>query len=431
LETLVAGKNLKDCFSRASVEKLSAAFGDPAWLKEKRLAAWEYYEKNAADAALTGTRFLSGLKEAHRMAVEPGAKEGLPLCFQPALHSEWGALAGSAAYGCEGSEKPYLTPELANQGVLFLPLKEALQRHGALVRRALFSRTSPEETIYTALHTAFLGQGTFLYVPQGVRVHQALRNVGVHTSGHAGFFPHTLVILEEGAEATLVDEVHSAHQRPGFCAQVSELVLGAGSRLSYIHFQNLNHASGSSLRQRTQLSQDSYLYTLGMVAGGRFSSSYLESRLDGAGGQVDLLGLVLAKDEQEIEIRTLQDHEARAGMSDALVKSILRGKSRFYFDGVVQIHKEGRIPTPSRATPTCFCPRTAKPNPSPPWRSRPTTWPASMRLPSAPSTRTSASTCCPAASTPRIRRTSSWRALPRNWPNVFPTRNCRSGSSRS
>ena len=53
--------------------------------------------------------------------------------------------------------------------------------------------------LYAALHAAYFGQGTFLYVPRGLRVTQPLRSVGVHTGGHAGFFPHTLAVLEQGA----------------------------------------------------------------------------------------------------------------------------------------------------------------------------------------------------------------------------------------
>lgn len=335
-------KTLREFFSKASVEKLSAAMGDPAWLKEQRLAAWDFYEKNAADPALTGTRFLTGMKEAWRTPLEPGSKLGIPAALAASLDSDWGPLAGCASYGCEDSPAPLLSKELSAQGVLFMPLRQALLQHEGLVKKYLFSRTRIDETVYAALHAAYFGQGTFLYVPKNLKVSQVLRNVGVHTGGHAGFFPHTLVVLEEGAEAVLMDEVHSASAASGFCSQVSELVLGPGSRLSYVHFQNLNQASGSALRQRTVLSQDSYLYTLGMVAGGKYSTSYLESRLDGAGAQVDLLGLVLARGDQQIEIRTLQDHDARAGMSDALVKSILRGRSLFYFDGVVKIHKEGQ-----------------------------------------------------------------------------------------
>jgi Fe-S cluster assembly protein SufD len=342
MQAVMAGKTLKEYFSRASVERLSASCGDPDWLRDRRMAAWEYYERHASDEGLTGTRFLTRLKEAHRLVLEPGAKGPIPEAFRPSLQSEWGPLAGCASYGCELSEKPWLSPEWANQGVLFLPLREALRSHEDLVKKHLFSRGGTDETVYTALHAAYLGQGSFLYVPKGLKLHQPLRNIGTHTGGHAGFFPHTLAVLEEGAEATVIDELHSASDSPGFCSLVSELVLGRAARLSYIQFQNLNQASGSALRQRTTLASDSYLYTLGMVAGGSFSSSYLESRLDGEGGQVDLLGLVLAGGAQEVEIRTLQDHQAKAGMSDALVKSILRGRAHFYFDGVVKIHKEGQ-----------------------------------------------------------------------------------------
>jgi len=90
------------------------------------------------------------------------------------------------------------------------------------------------------------------------------------------------------------------------------------------------------------LANDARLYTLGVVAGGAWSTSYIGTRLEGGGGNVDLLGLAIADGTQQMEIRTLQDHVGRSADSDALVKSILRGKSRFYFDGVVKIFKSGQ-----------------------------------------------------------------------------------------
>ncbi len=342
MSTALTGKPLKDFFSRASVERLSGKLGDPDWLKEKRLEAWKVWEAGAADPALSGTRFLRRMGEVHSLELDPGEAVPLPASFKPSLESDWGSLSGCLSFGCEENLEPALDPALAPRGVVFCSLREALKGHGELVKKHLFSRTRVDETAWAALHAAYLSQGCFLYVPKGVKLEKPFRVLGAHTAGHAGFFPHTLAVLEEGAEATLVDELHSATPRAGLAAQVSELVLGAGAQLNYVHFQNLNLSSVQVLRQRTNLGRDSYLYTLELAAGSALSTSYLESLVDGEGGRVDLLGLVLAGKDQQIEIRTLQDHRGRAGSSDALVKSILREEARFYFDGVVKIHKTGQ-----------------------------------------------------------------------------------------
>ena len=343
--TATATKSLREHFSREAVEKLSAS--DPAWLKAKRMEGWNAWEKGTADnAALlthSGARWLGEVRTAPNWAIELGPKAGLPAALKPDLNDgDWGPLSGCRSYGLDEELELPLSAEAAMAGVVFCSIKAALKSHEALLQKHLFSRTTVDETSYAGLNAAYFGQGSFLYVPKNVKLALPLRVFGVHSGGAAGFFPRTLVILEEGAEATLIDEIHSATGAPGFCAAVSELVIGDGAKLSYISNQNLNRASGATSRQTTVLGRDSYLYTLGIVTGAAWSSSYIGSRLEGSGAQVDLLGLLLGSAKQKIEIRTLQDHVGRAGHSDALVKAILRDEAHSYFDGVVRIFKSGQ-----------------------------------------------------------------------------------------
>jgi len=341
--TATATKSFREFFSAASVERRSDAFGDPAWLKARRLAGWQAWERLlASEDRRSGSRWLKAAEAQPDQALDPGARLEIPAELKPALDGEWGPLAGAMTYGCEATEPVLLDPEAAGEGVLFLTLAEALRTRPDLLERHLFSRTAPDETLYAALHAAYLGQGALVYIPKNVKLERPLRLRGVHTGGHAGFFPHTLVVAEEGSEATVVDEAHSAGEAPGLLCGVAELVLGRNARVNYIHFQNLNRTSGAVLRQSTALADDARLYTLGVVAGGAWSTSYLGTRIEGGGGSVDLLALALADGRQQMEIRTLQDHVGRSGNSDALVKSILRGASRFYFDGVVKIFKSGQ-----------------------------------------------------------------------------------------
>lgn len=341
--TATATRTFKEHFSLESVQRLSKSFGDPDWLRAKRLQGWEAYERMlGAEKRETGTRWLKSAERFPEQPLDGGPKLPLPQAFKPVLDGEWGPQSGAMSFGCEASEPVLLTEEAKAAGVLFLPLSEAVRSHGALLERYLFSRTAVDETLYAALHAAYFGQGALVFLPKNVKLEKPLRLRGVHTGGHAGFFPHTLVIAEEGAEATVVDEAHSAGEAPGLLSSVAELILGRNSRVNYINVQSLNTASGAVLRQSTALADDARLYTLGVVCGGAWSTSYLGTRIEGGGGSVDLLGLALAKGEQQVEIRTLQDHVGRSGNSDALVKSILRGSSRFYFDGVVKIFKSGQ-----------------------------------------------------------------------------------------
>ena len=343
----VATKALRDQFSRELVEKLSVDFGDPAWLREARLKGWAAWEAGIKDNdalfSQSGTKWIAEARIAPNWAFDSGSKQAVPDALKPAIEGgDWGNLAGARAFGSDGEFASLLSDGAKKAGVVFCSLKDALKSHEGLLKQHLFSRTTVDETSYAGLNAAMFGQGLFVYIPKNVNLELPLRSMGIHQGGQAGFFPRTLIVLEEGAHATVIDELHSAGPAAGFCTAVSELILAKNARLSYISFQNLNTATGSVSRQTTILERDAYLYTLGVIKGAAWSTSYIGSRLEGEGAQVDLLGLLLAGGLQKTEIRTLQDHVGKAGNSDALVKSILRDSARSYFDGVVRIFKSGQ-----------------------------------------------------------------------------------------
>ncbi len=343
--SVVAVKALRDYFDSSQVEALAA--DEPAWLRTARLAGWKAWQDGIASqealSTRSGGRWLAEARVAPNWNLDPGAKLMVPQVLEPSLtDSAWGTLNACRVYTQDSEKASALGAEAAAAGVIFCSLKQAIREHEAIVKAHLFSRTSVDETSYAGLNAAFFQYGAFLYVPKGARLTLPLRNSGVHVGGVAGFFPRTLIVVEDDAEVTFIDEIHSAGAAPGLCAMVSELVLGQNARLNYINSQLLNAASGSVSRQTTVLGQDAKLYTLSVIVGGAWSTSSIASRLEGAGANVDLLGLLLGQGEQKTEIRTLQDHVGRAGNSDALVKTILRDKARAYFDGVVRIFKSGQ-----------------------------------------------------------------------------------------
>ena len=163
----VTAKAFKDYFSRASVEKLSASFGDTPWLKAKRLAGWDAFEKLvASEERNTGTRWLKIADKFPDLPLETGEKLGIPADLKPGMDGEWGPLAGAMSYGCEASETALLDDEAKSAGVVFLPLREAIKTHAALLEKHLFSRTSVDETLYASLHAAYFGQGACLFLEQ-------------------------------------------------------------------------------------------------------------------------------------------------------------------------------------------------------------------------------------------------------------------------
>ena len=100
-----------------------------------------------------------------------------------------------------------LNPKWASRGVLFGSLDELVREHGDLIRKHLFRAVNLRADKFAALHAACWSGGTLLYVPKGVKIDEPLHTLNaMSATAGAVDFNHILVILEEGAEATLLSE---------------------------------------------------------------------------------------------------------------------------------------------------------------------------------------------------------------------------------
>ena len=114
-----------------------------------------------------------------------------------------------------------LDEAVAERGVVFGSLSRLSKTHPELVRKHLFTAFDPDEDKFAALHAAFWSGGQILYVPRGVVLDRPV-HIGSILSEGGTDTTHTLIVLEEGAEATVLHECNSAS------AEASGLHLGGG-----------------------------------------------------------------------------------------------------------------------------------------------------------------------------------------------------------
>src|SRR5690606_38219011 len=131
--------------------------------------------------------------------------------------------------------------ELAAQGVIFCPLDEALRNHSDIVRE--YFQKHPVDLgsdKFVSLNVALTGSGALLYVPRGVEC--PLPFVVQHTLSGAGAsaFPHTIMVVEQQAQATLVEFFMSGDGTRQLLSGVNDLYGAPGSRLTYVGAQDLS-----------------------------------------------------------------------------------------------------------------------------------------------------------------------------------------------
>jgi len=154
-----------------------------------------------------------------------------------------------------------------------------------------------------------------------------------------GIFGHTLIVVEENARLTYVEEYSSPRTgQAGFSSAVSELFLARGAHLRYVAMQEFSPEITSFSAQRALAHADSNLNGLVVTVGGLFAKSNVEAFLRAPGATAEMLGLYFGNETQFIDHHTLQEHIAPHTTSDLLYKGVLADRARSVFSGMIRVH---------------------------------------------------------------------------------------------
>jgi Fe-S cluster assembly protein SufD len=325
------------------VKALSALKGEPGWLLEKRLEAWRTFEKlpmpTLRDEAWRYTDISDvRIEDFVPYAPSPDAssERDLPEAVQTLIKE---GEENSALMVQHNSETAFrrIDEELARKGVVFTDLHTALEEHENLVKEKLFGLVPIDYDKFAALSAAAFSGGSFLYVPRGVDVEvpiQSYRWLDVTGS----IMPRTLVVVEEGASVTYIDEYASAeNEELAFSNGAVELFVGEGSSLRYVSLQNWerNVLHFNTIRSKTE--KDATIKSLVVSLGSQLSRTNVEAGLEAPGSDSEMLGLYFADSDQLLDHHTLQDHISPNAHSDLLYKGALRDESLAVFSGLIRV----------------------------------------------------------------------------------------------
>jgi Fe-S cluster assembly protein SufD len=265
-----------------------------------------------------------------------------------ALQPVWDTLSGHYATGLaqidavatRAADTTKLPP-----GVIFTDLNRAAKDHSKLLDRFLLTDAVVTGTdAFSALHGAFWTGGALLYVPKGVKVEVPLFHlVGLSAAGSVDM-NHTLVVLEEGAEATLVQETagRGRNQTPALHVGAVELILGRAARLRFVNIQNWDNATWHFSRERALVGPDAALqWTVGGL-GSRLAKVNQEVALTGQGARAQVNGVMFTTARQHLAYFTRQDHMAPHTTSDLLYKGGLKDQSRIVWKGMIRVEKDAQ-----------------------------------------------------------------------------------------
>jgi len=298
-------------FTRQNVESLSAAHNEPSWVLERRLLAFDHFEK----LELPGEK-----EEAWRYT----NLKALKFSFEPF-----------------GPPAPAPAPESVPMpdGVIFTDIHTAMEKYPELLKDRLFAEVDHTGHIFDALHAAFFQGGNFLYVPKGVSIVDPLEVTRSIEDGGASTLPHSVIVAEEGAEVTFIERYKP--EAAGLCAAAVEVFAGQASRVNVVTLQD--HASGvwHFHRQRALIERGVSYRSFVLCLGARFARHEVETVINGEGASAQMLGLYLAGGGQHFDFRTLQDHVGPHCTSDLLYKGVLKQDANTVYSGLIHVRPTG------------------------------------------------------------------------------------------
>ena len=254
-------------------------------------------------------------------------------------------FAGHVAFVDGQNVLATLQKELKEKGVLFGNLAEILNEEPKLIQDHFMTKGVQEtQDRYAAWHGAFWTGGTVLYVPRNVELEQPLHSLIALAQAGAADFSHTLVILEEGASATLLEEtISTTSDSPGLHMGAVELLLSPNARLCYVQLQNWNQQTTHFAHQCGRVDQNASLqWTVGGL-GAKFAHIHQDVMLDGQGAYGEVNGVTFANNRQRISYYTQQHHRALQTKSDLLYKEVLRDHSRVVWRGMIKVDEIAQL----------------------------------------------------------------------------------------
>jgi Fe-S cluster assembly protein SufD len=325
-------------YTREAVEELSAKLGEPEWMREFRLRAFEVYESMPVPTTSDEPWRRTDIRRFKLDEIGPslngdGSAVGLPAYLGEQLTED--ATSGILVE-VDGTVVQYELDEAAReQGIIFCDMHTAVREHPELIRSHFMNEcVKVDEGKFAALHGAFWRGGTFLYVPRGViapPMHSALWSKSGKT------YSHTLVVLEEGAEAVLIDEYASENgSGQAMHNGVVELLVRDAASLVYVSLQDFGSNMWQFTHERGRVGRDARLDWVISVMGTGLTKAFQTVDLDGQGSWARMSGLFFASRRQHFDLDTQQNHNAPDTVSDLLYKGALKNRARSVWQGMIK-----------------------------------------------------------------------------------------------
>jgi Fe-S cluster assembly protein SufD len=326
---------------------------DPAWLTRLREDAAARFEEldfpTTRQEEWKYTNIAPLLKLPFRPAFEP---DGLRITAECIGKRTFAETQQSRLVFINGRYSPQFSNLAAiPNGIVASNLADAPAAHVSVIREHLGAHADFRGEVFTALNTAFIGDGAFIYIPHGKISETPIHLLFISTASESSTVSHprTLIVAGRGAMATVIESYLSLAEGTYFTNAVTEIIAGEGAVIDHYRLQEESERSFHIGTTQLLQERDSNYSSCSIHLGGGLVRHNLNARLDDENIECTLNGLYVTTGAQHIDNHTAIDHQRPHSTSRQLYKGILDGQSRAIFNGKVFV-REGALLTDARQT---------------------------------------------------------------------------------
>ena len=337
------------------IGEISAEKNDPEWMRKFRLHSLEVYRKLEMPqwgpdiSGLDMDNIVTYIRPKKRMqsdwdSVPDDIKQTFEKLGIPQAERE--SLAGVGAQ--YDSELVYhnVRREVAESGVVYTDLESAMhdERYAEMIRSHFMKLVPPTDHKFAALHGAVWSGGSFVYVPDGVRLEIPLQSYFRLNARGAGQFEHTLIIVGENAYLHFIEGCSAPkYYEAGLHAGCVELFVGRNSTLRYSTIENWSKNMYNLNTKRATVAENGRVEWVSGSFGSHVSYLYPMSILNGRGARAEFTGITFAGEGQDLDTGTKIVHNAPETSSYVNTRSISKsgGISTFRSSVVVNENAVG------------------------------------------------------------------------------------------
>ncbi len=344
--------------NEAVVRAISKKKNEPEWMTDWRLEAYRIWEKMVepewANVKYTKPKFneisyysapkqrpkLDSLDEVDPELLDTFKKLGISLDEQKRLSNVAVDIVMDSVSVATTFKKT-----LGEKGIIFCPISEAIQEHPALVKKYLGSVVPKTDNFYAALNSAVFSDGSFCYIPKGVKCPMELSTYFRINEGGTGQFERTLVIADEGSFVSYLEGC-TAPQRDEnqLHAAVVELIALDGAEIKYSTVQNWYPGDKAGkggvfnfVTKRGLCEANAKISWTQVETGSAITWKYPSCILKGDNSVGEFYSIAVTNHHQQADTGTKMIHIGKNTKSTIISKGISAGKSQNSYRGLVRI----------------------------------------------------------------------------------------------